>query len=154
MQENANKAGDVNGMASLSLYDVAFTVGNLRASVEWYTRILNFTLASESTFDLPGGQASAAIMHGAGIKLEMLHIPGGKRIEEMFAPVPLHLILIGNKAVVFQVENIKIASDELAAKGIPFLWRERYLAGDKMLCSMIEDIDGNKINIFQRNTTV
>ncbi|HTL07098.1 MAG TPA: VOC family protein [Chitinophagaceae bacterium] len=154
MQQLQKKVGEANGLASLALYDFAFTVGDLGASVEWYTRVLNFTLISESTFDIPGNHASVAIMHGAGIKLELLHIPGGKRIEELFAPVPLHLVVIGNKAVVFQVEDIKIASEELAAKGANFLWRERYLAGDKMLCSMIEDIDGNKINIFQKNTTV
>ena len=154
MQEVERKIGNVNGLASLSLYDIAFTVGDLSASVEWYTHVLGFKLISESTFDIPGNHALVAIMHGAAIKLELLYIPGGKRIDEIFAPVPLHLVVIGNKAIVFQVENIKIASDELAAKGVKFLWRERYLIGDKMLCSMIEDIDGNKINIFQKNTTV
>ncbi len=72
----------------------------------------------------------------------------------MFAPVPDHLIPIGNKAIVFQVEDIKIASEELAAKGIAFVWREHYLTEGAMLCSMIEDTDGNKINIFKRDTTV
>lgn len=154
MKEDQTKEGATNGLASLSLYDIAFTVADIDQAVAWYTNILNFKLINRSTFDIPAGKATAAIMEGAGIRLELLHVPGGKRIEEMFAPVPMHLIPIGAKAIVFQVEDIKIASDELAAKAVPFLWRELYLADGKMLCSMIEDMDGNKINIFQRNTTV
>jgi catechol 2,3-dioxygenase-like lactoylglutathione lyase family enzyme len=126
----------------------------LDKSIDWYSNILNFKLTKRSSFDLPGGKASAAIMEGAGIKLELLKVPGGKKIEEMFAPAPLHLIPIGNKAVVFQVEDIKIASEELAAKGLTFVWREHYLTDGGMLSSMIEDMDGNKINIFRKNSTV
>jgi catechol 2,3-dioxygenase-like lactoylglutathione lyase family enzyme len=154
MEEENNKAEVTEGLASLSLYDIAFTVANVEKSIDWYADVLNFKLVNKSTFDLPDGKATVAIMEGAGIRLELLHVPGGKKIEAMFAPVPLHLIPIGNKAIVFQVEDIKIASAELAAKGISFLWRERYLTDGGMLSSMIEDMDGNKINIFQKNTTV
>ncbi|WCT13272.1 VOC family protein [Mucilaginibacter jinjuensis] len=152
--EIEQQAGAAEGLASLSLYDVAFTVSDLNKATNWYASVLNFKLVKTSAFDIPTGQATAAIMEGAGIRLELLHIPGGKRIEAMFAPVPLHLIPIGNKAIVFQVEDLKKASEELAAKGIGFVWREHYLTDGGMLCSMIEDVDGNKINIFQRNTTV
>jgi catechol 2,3-dioxygenase-like lactoylglutathione lyase family enzyme len=152
--EEIQKEHLADGLASLSLYDFAFTVSDLNKSIEWYTDTLNFQVVNKSTFDLPAGKANAVIMEGAGIRLELLHVPGGRRIEELFAPVPLHLIPIGNKAVVFQVENIKTASEELADKGVPFVWRDRYLTEGSMLSSMIEDVDGNKINIFQRNTTV
>ena len=154
MKEDQTKEGAANGLASLGLYDIAFTVSDIDKAIAWYTNTLNFKLINRSTFDMPTGNATAAIMEGAGIRLELLRVPGRKRIEEMFAPAPMHLIPIGNKAIVFQVEDIKIASDELADRGIPFLWRELYLEDGKMLCSMIEDMDGNKINIFQRNTTV
>jgi len=148
------KEQKLDGLASLALYDIAFTVSDLDRAIDWYANMLNFRLVNKSTFEIPTGKATAAILQGAGIRLELLHIPGGKKIEEMFAPAPLHLIPIGNKAIVFQVENIKIASDELAAKGLQFVWREIYLTQGGMLCSMIEDMDANKINIFQRNTTV
>jgi catechol 2,3-dioxygenase-like lactoylglutathione lyase family enzyme len=154
MQKKRLEEEPANGLASLSLYDIAFTVSDLDKSIEWYAENLNFKLINKSSFDLPAGKASAAIMEGAGIRMELLKVPGGKKIEEMFAPVPLHLIPIGNKAIVFQVEDIKMASDELAAKGLAFVRREHYLTDGGMLSSMIEDMDGNKINIFQRNTTL
>lgn len=62
------------------------------------------------------------------------------------------LTVIGTKALVFHVKNLKAASDELEQKGVVFLWRERYLAEDSLLCSMILDPDGNRINIFQSDT--
>lgn len=154
MTQTQSKEASSAGLASLGLYDIAFTVSDIDASIDWYSKILNFTLVKRSTFDIPEGRATAVIMAGAGIKLELLYIPGGKKIDAMFAPVPAHLIPIGNKAIVFQVEDIKIASAELADKGISFIWRERYLTDGGMLSTMIEDMDGNKINIFQKNTTV
>lgn len=154
MKEENKQSQSRSGLASLALYNVAFTVTDLERSINWYSEILNFRLIKRSEFDIPTGRATAAILEGAGIKLELLHIPGGIKIDEMFAPAPLHLIPIGNKAIVFQVGDLKVASEELAEKGVSFVWREHYLTEGGMLCSMIEDQDGNKINIFQQNTTI
>jgi catechol 2,3-dioxygenase-like lactoylglutathione lyase family enzyme len=143
-----------DGLLSMSLYNIAFTVTDLEKSIQWYCDSLNFNSLGKTSFDFRTGIAEIAMLEGNGIKLELIKFPNGKRIEELYAPAPLHLIPIGTKAIVFQVENLKIASEELEAKGVKFAWREQYLVGDKMLCTMIEDIDGNKINIFQTNTTI
>lgn len=142
-----------DGLPSLSLYNVAFTVTDIDQSIKWYKDILGFELKNKSTFALPTGSANAAILALGDLKLELLQVPGGKKLPEMFAAVPMHLIPIGNKAIVFQVTDLKTATRQLEAKGVKFVWKEQYLAGDKMLCTMIEDVDGNKINIFQTNTT-
>jgi hypothetical protein len=47
-----------------------------------------------------------------------------------------------------------MATRELERKGVRFVWREQYLVGQAMFSTMIEDIDGNKINIFQTNTII
>lgn len=149
-----HKKTKTDGLLSMSLYNIAFTVADLEKSIQWYCDSLNFNLLGKTSFDFPTGSADIALLEGNDIKLELIKFPNGKRIEELFAPAPLHLIPIGTKAIVFQVENLKIASDELENKGVKFVWREQYLIGDKMLSTMIEDIDGNKINIFQTNTTI
>lgn len=142
-----------DGLTSISLYNVAFTVTDIEKSIEWYKNVLGFELKNKSTFTLPTGSANAAILALGDLKLELLQVPGGKKIPEMFAAVPLHLIPIGNKAIVFQVTDLKLATKQLEEKEVKFVWKEQYLAGDKMLSTMIEDVDGNKINIFQSNTT-
>lgn len=140
------------GLASFSLYNIAFTVSNLNDSIKWYHDVFGFTVENHTVFTLREASPGVAIMKGGGTRIEMLQVPGGRKIEEMFADSPLHLIPVGNKSIVFQVDDLAIASQELQQKGVEFVWRELYLAGDKMLCSMIKDIDGNKINIFQSNT--
>lgn len=141
-----------DGLKSISLYNIAFTVQNIDASIKWYKDVLGFELKNKSKFSLPSGSADIAIVKLGDLNLELLQVPNSKKIPEMFADVPMHLIPIGNKIIVFQVTDIKMTTQQLEEKGVKFVWKEQYIAGDKMLCTMVEDIDGNKINIFQTNT--
>jgi catechol 2,3-dioxygenase-like lactoylglutathione lyase family enzyme len=142
-----------DGLKSISLYNIAFTVKNIDNSIKWYNEVLGFELKNKSKFSLPSGSADISILELGDLKLELLQVPKSKKIPEMFADVPMHLIPIGNKVIVFQVTDLKLATQQLEEKGVKFVWKEQFIAGDKMLCTMIEDIDGNKINIFQTNTT-
>lgn len=151
MKNNIQKKG---GIASFSLYNIAFTVTDLDKSIAWYKDIFGFELVSRVTFKIPSGSAETAIIKAGGMRLELLQVSNAKRIEELFAEAPLHLIPIGNKSIVLQVDDLAAASEELEQKGVTFVWRELYIAGDKMLCTMIQDVDGNKINIFQTNTII
>ena len=148
-----NNISNKDGLESFSLFNVAFTVADLDKSIDWYSTVFGFKLLSRSTFKIPAGDAEAAIIEGNGLKLELLHVPDGQRIEALFAAPPAHLVPIGNKSIVLQVDDLAQASKELEAKGVQFVWREQNLIEGGMLCSMIKDIDGNKINIFQTNTT-
>lgn len=143
-----------NGLATISLYNVAFTVADLDQSITWYKNIFGFELISRVTFSIPSGSAETAIIKSGELRLELLQVENAKRIEELFAEAPNHLIPIGNKSLVLQVNDLAAASQELEEKGVKFVWRELYIAGDKMLCTMIEDVDGNKINIFQTDTII
>lgn len=149
-----NNTKNKSGLASFSLYNIAFTVSDIDRSIKWYNDIFDFKLVSRTTFAIPSGSAEAAILEAGGMRIELLNIPNPERIEALFADAPLHLIPIGNKSIVLQVDDLAVATKELEDKGATFVWKEVYLAGDKMLCSMITDIDGNKINIFQRNTLI
>lgn len=147
-----NKIYQVDGLKSISLYAIAFTVNNLDESIKWYNEVLGFETKNKSTFSLPSGSAQIAILKLADLQLELLQVPNNKIIEEMFAEAPMHLIPVGNKSIVLQVTDINLATKQLEEKEVKFVWKEQYIAGDKMLCTMIEDIDGNKINIFQTDT--
>ena len=149
-----NTQQNKNGLASFSLYNVAFTVTDLDKSIAWYKDIFGFELISRVTFSIPAGSAETAIIKSGDLRLELLQVENAKRIEELFAEAPQHLSIIGNKGLVLQVDNVAAATKELEEKGVTFVWRELYIAGDKMLCTMIEDVDGNKINIFQTDTII
>ncbi|MBC7847683.1 MAG: VOC family protein [Flavobacterium sp.] len=149
-----NTSQNKSGLASFSLYNIAFTVTDLDHSINWYQEIFGFDLVSRVTFAITSGSAETAIIKAGELRLELLKFPNAKRIDDLFADAPLHLIPIGNKSIVLQVDDLALASQELEQKGVTFVWREQYIAGDKMLCSMIQDNDGNKINIFQTNTII
>lgn len=87
-----------NGLATISLYNVAFTVADLDQSITWYKNIFGFELISRVTFSIPSGSAETAIIRSGELRLELLQVENAKRIEELFAEAPNHLIPIGNKS--------------------------------------------------------
>lgn len=149
-----NETYENHGLASFSLYNIAFTVSSIEKAIKWYGDIFGFKLISRSTFSIPAGSVEAAIIEHGGLRLELLEAPYAERIDALFAEAPLHLNVIGNKTIVLQVDDLAIATKELEGKGVTFVWREQYLVGKQMLCTMIQDIDGNKINIFQTDTII
>ncbi|MEO5891468.1 MAG: VOC family protein [Ferruginibacter sp.] len=139
------------GLQSITIYGFAFTVKDLDHSVKWYQDILGFNKESQEIFDINGKKAKIAFMELAAIKLELMQIDGGYRIEAIFADPPDHLLPIGNKTLVLQVPDLHLATRELEEKKVKFEWKEMDLSGNGIRNTMIRDIDGNFISIFQKN---
>ncbi len=108
----------------------------------------------KQSIPVPKGKLEMAFMEGAGMKIEMLQNSENQLLDANLkdSKTDSPPTIISSKALVFHVKNLKDATRELEAKDVEFLWKERYLAGDALFCSMILDIDGNRINIFQSNT--
>jgi len=142
------------GLDTLALHNIAFVVSNIEKSIEWYSNILGFKLVTKLSIPVEKGELIMAFMQGAGMKIEMLENSENQLIEAVIndSRTDAPPSVIGSKALVFQVENLKVATKELENKGVEFLWKERYLAGDALFCSMVLDPDGNRVNIFQSNT--
>jgi catechol 2,3-dioxygenase-like lactoylglutathione lyase family enzyme len=138
------------GLASLSLHNLATTVSDLDAAVDWYERVLGFVC--EVRTPIPEGEV--AVLRGAGVQLELLTASRMSeppvRLAPLFADPPGHLLPIGNKFVVFEVDDLGVASAELAALSVEILWREKELAPG-WVATAIRDCEGNLINIFQRH---
>lgn len=138
------------GLESLALSNLAITVSNLETAIGWYCTILNFELVSKTAYPMHGGTVDTALLSGGGFQIKLLKVPNSKKICELFAPAPYHLLPVGSKLLFFQVEDLKTASRQLESKGVRFVWREKYHLEEDMFCSLIEDMDGNKISIFQK----
>ena len=138
-----------SGLTSLTLHNLASVVSDLDRALGWYSEVLGFEL--ESRVPIPEGEV--AVMTGAGTRLELLCASAmkeaGVRLPELFAEPPAHTFIVGNKFLVFQVDDLARASAELEAKGVTFLWREKELAPG-WVATAIRDFDQNLINIFQR----
>src|SRR4028119_1921404 len=138
----------VNALQSLSLYNLTFTVSDIEKAIQWYGDMLGFHVLLSETFTALSG-AEIAFQQKSGIRLKILKVQNGFRINELFANVPAHLLPICNKTLVLQINDLYVATLELEAKGVTFAWKEMNLTDDGMPSTMIGDIDGNFINIFR-----
>ena len=135
-------------LASISFYAVATVVSNLDDAIDWYQRVLGFTEEARG----PIAEGEVALLEGGGVTLELLEcrLPESSvRLDELFADPPLHVLPIGNKFLVFDVDDLTAASAELEQHGVTILWREKELAPG-WRSTAIRDMDGNLINIFER----
>jgi catechol 2,3-dioxygenase-like lactoylglutathione lyase family enzyme len=138
------------GLASLALHNLATVVSDLEVAVEWYERVLGFSCEARATI----AEGDVAVLGGCGMRLELL-TPSRMgqppvRLDPLFADPPGHLLAIGNKFLVLEVDDLTRASAELAELSVTILWREKELAPG-WVSTAIRDCDGNLINIFQRH---
>jgi catechol 2,3-dioxygenase-like lactoylglutathione lyase family enzyme len=137
------------GVASLTLDNLATVVSDLDIAIEWYDRVLGFHLEARAENE----RGEVAFLCGAGTRLELLTASNMAqpqvRLEPLFADPPGHVLPIGNKFLVFQVDDVAQASAELAEKGVTFVWREEE-AVIGIVASAIRDFDGNLISLVQR----
>jgi catechol 2,3-dioxygenase-like lactoylglutathione lyase family enzyme len=135
-------------LASLTLHNMAIIVSDLESAADWYERVLGFS--REARIDIAEGVV--ILMSGAGVRLELLH-PSRMdepqiRLEPLHADPPGHVLPIGNKFLVFEVDDLAKASAELEELSVTFVWREKQIAPG-FIATAVRDFDGNLINILQ-----
>ena len=142
--ESATAAG--GGLGSLTYTCTAVVVADLDRAIEWYGHHLGFSERARMRID----GANVALLEGAGTQLEFLQYDDGSVTTEpsLFAEPPEHLRPRGNKFLVFTVENLERAADELESKGVHIIWRGKTLSPG-VRSTAIRDLDGNFVHIVQ-----
>ncbi|MDT5212211.1 MAG: glyoxylase family protein [Mycobacterium sp.] len=94
--------------------------------------------------------ANVVLLEGAGTQLELIESDGPSVSTEpsLFADPPHHLLPKGNKFLVFAVEDLTRATDQLRDKGVLILWRDKQLAPG-IRSTAIRDVEDNFIHIVQ-----
>ncbi len=134
-----------------TIFGVAISVSNLENSIKWYHDILGFNLLERTSFSAIN--AKGAFIEGAGIRIELLESANGFRLEQMFANPPEHIRPVGNKAMILYVDDLSKTSEDLKNKGVDFAFRELELNNDGLISSVIRDVDGNFISIFEKTVS-
>ncbi|MEU1414861.1 VOC family protein [Streptomyces sp. NPDC005731] len=135
---------------SYSLHNVTISVSDLEASITWWNRVFGLSLLAKSRFDAIG--ADVAFLEGSGFRLELLQPADGIRIPELTAEPPAHVRPIGNKALVFRVEDLGSVTQTFRDLGVTIVWEQMDL-GDGSISTAIRDNDGNLINVFQEGAS-
>ncbi|MGY4927955.1 VOC family protein [Streptomyces sp. 900105755] len=133
-----------------SLHNVTISVSDLDASIQWWNRVFGLTLLAKSRFEAIG--ADVAFLEGPGFRLELLQPANGVRIPELTAEPPAHIRPIGNKALVFRVEDLDSVTRTFRDLGVTTVWEQMDL-GDGSISTAIRDNDGNLINVFQQGAS-
>jgi catechol 2,3-dioxygenase-like lactoylglutathione lyase family enzyme len=138
-----------DGLSSMSYMCIAVVVADLERSIEWYGRVLGFAESARIRID----GANVALLEGCGTLLEFLQYDERSvtTVPSLFAEPPEHLRPVGNKFLVFKVNDLDNASDQLEAKGVPIIWRDKNLAPG-IRSTAIRDIDGNFVHIIDHTS--
>jgi catechol 2,3-dioxygenase-like lactoylglutathione lyase family enzyme len=145
-QHGAPETGPGRGLDSLVFACTTIVVADLGRCVQWYEDMLGFTLQARIRID----GANVALLEGAGTQLELIEgdRPSVSTDPSLFADPPDHLLPTGNKFLVFAVEDIHRATDQLRDKGVPIIWRDKQLSPG-ILSTAIRDVEDNFIHIVQ-----
>jgi catechol 2,3-dioxygenase-like lactoylglutathione lyase family enzyme len=137
------------GLPTLAINNVAISVSDINRAVAWYRDVLGFTLASRTQF--PPVSAEVAFMSRPGFSIELLQVPANYAVPDLLVDPPAHLKPRGYKAMVFDVDDLAEATAELELAKVTILWKQQVIDPSTGLTStLIRDLDGNLINIFQK----
>jgi catechol 2,3-dioxygenase-like lactoylglutathione lyase family enzyme len=145
-QRGAAASAPGRGLDSLTFECTTIVVADLDRCVLWYESVLGFTEQARVRID----GANVVLLEGAGTQLELIEgdRPSVSTEPSLFADPPHHLLPTGNKFLVFAVEDLTRATDQLCDKGVPIIWRDKQLAPG-IVSTAIRDVEDNFIHIVQ-----
>ena len=89
-----------------------------------------------------------AYAEGHDFRLELLHPTDSYRVGDMFLDRSEQVRRIGNKALVFPLNDLEAATRRFRELGVTIVW-DQLNRGDGNVSTAIRDPDGNFINVFQ-----
>lgn len=133
-------------MADFTFHHGGVSVPSLNAAIDWYGRVLGFTL--EKRFSIAAARAQAAMLRKGALRFELFEVEGAAPLPEERRHPPSDLKTHGNKHVAFRVADLEDFLVEMAAKqaDIAFVVREAFGKG-----CFLRDCAGNLIEFVEEN---
>ena len=140
LAERASLGPSANGGAALQygFHHVAFTVGDLEASIAWYQRVLGFRVLERATIE--GGRKAAQLINGD------LHVELFQADARDAAP-GMNNATAGIKHVAWLVKDVDAFVAELRVRGCEIVRVMKSPLGVPL--AFIKDNSGNTIEIIQ-----
>jgi len=126
-------------------HHVGVSVPDLEASMDWYQRVLGFTLLRRARIESIPAEV-AFLKHGA-MHVELFEVAGAKALpaerREPDSDVRTH----GNKHISFAVADVDVFAQELRRRGADVVWVKHFPHGGANI--FIRDNAGNLIEFVQ-----
>ncbi len=120
------------------------SVPDLEAAVDWYGRVLGFSV--ERRFPIPNIPAQVAMIINGDLRMELFESPGAAPLPEDRRTPDLDIRTHGNKHVSFVVGNVDTFAAELERRGADIVWVKRFAHGASIF---IRDLAGNLIEFVE-----
>lgn len=139
------------GLNSLQLANIAVSVSNINTAIAWYTEKMGFTVK----YRTPAiNEIELALLEKNGVYIDLIQFPKPINLETQRRNPPLHLQITGLRNIVFFVDNITQANQELKHKGVELIWEGRLLDHLGTKVTTFRDMDGNLVALWERNAAI
>lgn len=130
-------------LPAMRLHHGATSVPDLQASVDWYTRVLEFEV--EKRFDIPGQDTSVAMMKRGDLRIELFAAKGSLAAPPHRREPNTDFRTQGNLHVAFAVADVHAFADELRNRGADVVWVRDFEFGSS---AFVRDNAGNLIEFL------
>lgn len=128
----------------MKLHHGAVSVPNLDASIDWYCRVLDFTL--EQRFEIPGQQAQVAMLKRGDARVELFEAAKSKPSHPDRREPNSDFRTQGNLHFAFVVPDVHAWAAILKERGADIVWVRDFEFGSN---AFIRDNAGNLIEFVE-----
>ena len=127
-------------------HHVGISVPDMDASIDWYQRVLGFTLERRYHVDsIPG---EIAVLRNGPLHIELFHLAHAMALPDERREPNTDLCTHGNKHVAFAVADLAAFAAELQQRGADIVWVKQFAFGAN---AFIRDNVGNLIEFVQKD---
>lgn len=128
----------------LKFHHGGVSVPDLEASIEWYSRVLDFEV--EERIDIAAIPAKVAMLRRGELRMELFEVPGAAPLPPERREPNTDPHTHGNKHVAFAVPNVDEAVEELRRRGADIALVGHFDFGSFVF---LRDNSGNLIELVQ-----
>lgn len=136
--ENADKL-------ELHPHHCGISVADIEASIDWYCRMLGFTL--EKRVKVEGVPAKIAFIKNGDFMIELFEIPDAAPLPEDRKHPNRDILTHGTKHMAYQVNDTKQLVEDLKSRGVEVALDVQII--DNTIMAFIRDNTGNLIELIQ-----
>ena len=127
----------------------AMSVPDLDASIDWYARVLEFTV--EKRFEIPGQDTQVAMLNRGDLRVELFEATGSQPSHSDRRDPDLDFRTQGNLHFAFVVPDVHAFAALVASRGADVVWVRDFDFGST---AFIRDNAGNLIEFVEQEGTI
>lgn len=131
----------------LRMHHWAVSVPDLKAAIEWYGKMLGFSV--ERISEIPGQDTEYAMMKLDDIRVEIFQAKNSKPLNPDRREPNTDFRNQGNLHFSFVAPDVRSLAEKLRARGVDIVWIKEFPFGSNVF---IRDNSGNLIEIVQQRS--